>query len=355
MAHGMPAGTKRRPARSFAAMPAVKARCCRSCTTCRRRSATCPAEAVPVIAEALNLTRAEVHGVVTLLSRLPRRAGRPPRAEALPRRGLPVDGRRARWRAQVLDASRASTGATRRRTARVTLEAGLLPRPVRLRAVGACSTASRSARLTPARDRRHRARGRPMTTRIFVPRDAAARAVGADEVAAAIVDEAQARGLDDRDRAHRLARPVLARADGRGRDAGGPHRLRAGDGRATCRACSTPACSSGGRIRCASAGRRRFPSSSARRASPSRAAASSIRCRSPTIARMAAGAASSARARLGAGGDRRGGHQVGPARPRRRGLPDRHQVEDRRRRARPTANTSSATPTRATAAPSPTA
>ena len=34
-----------------------------------------------------------------------------------------------------------------------------------------------------------------MTTRIFVPRDAAARAVGADKVAAAILDEAKRRGL----------------------------------------------------------------------------------------------------------------------------------------------------------------
>ena len=42
-------------------------------------------------------------------------------------------------------------------------------------------------------------------------------------------------------------------------------------------------------------------------------------------------AAWSGRWSLGAGGDRRRGHQVRPARPRRRGLPDRHQVEDGRR------------------------
>ena len=34
-----------------------------------------------------------------------------------------------------------------------------------------------------------------MTTRIFVPRDAAARAVGADKVAAAILDETRRKGL----------------------------------------------------------------------------------------------------------------------------------------------------------------
>ena len=47
--------------------------------------------------------------------------------------------------------------------------------------------------------------------------------------------------------------------------------------------------------------------------------------------------------------------ESGPARPRRRRLPDRHQVEDGAEAPRPTRNTSSATPTRATAAPSPTA
>ena len=53
--------------------------------------------------------------------------------------------------------------------------------------------------------------------RIYVPGDAAAVAVGADEVAAAIAAAAAARRRD-RDRAQRLARPVLARAAGRGRD-----------------------------------------------------------------------------------------------------------------------------------------
>ena len=46
---------------------------------------------------------------------------------------------------------------------------------------------------------------------------------------------------------------------------------------------------------------------------------------------------------------------VRPARPWRRRLSDRHQVEDGGRRAARTANTSSATPTKATAAPLPTA
>ncbi len=51
--------------------------------------------------------------------------------------------------------------------------------------------------------------------------------------------------------------------------------------------------------------------------------------------------------------DRRHGHGFGPARPRRRRVPDRHQVEDRARRGRPTRSTSSATRTRAIRARSP--
>ena len=83
-------------------------------------------------------------------------------------------------------------------------------------------------------------------------------ALGADRVAARARRGRAARGrstLDDRP--HRLARPVLARAAGRGRDA------RAGriaygpvDAGRRRRACSTPACRRRRRIRCASAGPR---------------------------------------------------------------------------------------------------
>ena len=53
-------------------------------------------------------------------------------------------------------------------------------------------------------------------------------------------------------------------------------------------------------------------------------------------------------------GDGRGGSGLGPARARRRGLSDRHQMAHDGRASRPIKNTSSATPTRATAALSPT-
>ena len=87
------------------------------------------AGAVPLIADALNLSRAEVHGVHHLLPRLPPRTGRPARAEALPRRGLPGDGLRRAARAtseQRLGTACGSTTPTARHP-----RAGLLPRPLR--------------------------------------------------------------------------------------------------------------------------------------------------------------------------------------------------------------------------------
>ena len=63
--------------------------------------------AEPLIAEALNITRAEVHGVVTFYHDFRARAGRPPCAQAVPRRSLPGGRRRS--------ACRACRGAARRR------------------------------------------------------------------------------------------------------------------------------------------------------------------------------------------------------------------------------------------------
>ena len=70
-----------------------------------------------------------------------------------------------------------------------------------------------------------------MTMRIFVSRDAGAVAVGADEVALALETAAGKARHRDRDRQDRFARAVLAGADGRGRDAKRPRRVRPGDRR----------------------------------------------------------------------------------------------------------------------------
>jgi len=53
-------------------------------------------------------------------------------------------------------------------------------------------------------------------TKIYIPLDMAAVAMGADRLAAAVAREAAARGQKDRDRPQWLARHVVAGAAGRG-------------------------------------------------------------------------------------------------------------------------------------------
>ncbi len=53
-----------------------------------------PESALPALAKALNLSRAEVHGVVTFYHDFHREPAGPPRHQDLPGRGLPVDGGR---------------------------------------------------------------------------------------------------------------------------------------------------------------------------------------------------------------------------------------------------------------------
>ena len=166
-----------------------------------------------------------------------------------------------------------------------------------------------------------------MTLRIFVPRDAGALAVGADEVAAALARRGRGARLDVEivrtgSRGMYWLEPLVEVETPAGRVGYGP--VDAGRCR---RRCSTPACSTAGAHRCGSAWPRRFPSSSARPASPSPAAASSIRGRSTTTAPMAATRgcerAHRARARQAIVEEV---IAIRPARPRRRRLPDRHQV-----------------------------
>ena len=164
-----------------------------------------------------------------LLPRLPPRTRPAATCEALPGRGLPGHG--------------LATRCMRRSCSRLgidwhgtTADGGVTLEPVYClglcaSAPAALSTASRSRRLDrrcPRQPRLTEMHGVSVT--IFVPRDARALALGADAVAARAVRRRRARAALDVDhRAHRLARPVLAGAAGRGRDAGGPHRLRAGD------------------------------------------------------------------------------------------------------------------------------
>src|SRR5262249_39776409 len=77
---------------------------------------------------------------------------------------------------------------------------GVLPRPVR--AVACHDDQRRTARQSDAAKVRRAARSRDETrggngmTRIYVPRDSSALALGADAIAAALADEAKARGIE---------------------------------------------------------------------------------------------------------------------------------------------------------------
>ena len=174
----------------------------------------CRAAAIPVIAEALNLSRAEVYGVVTFYHDFRDGAGRAARAQALPGRGLPVDGLRG--------AGGARRGAARHAPAAAPAPdgrdagGGLLPRPLRDRPVGDGRRRRWSAGSTRDAARRADRRAAGMI-RVFVPRDAAALACGADGVAAAIRGEARRAGVEvelvrNGSRGH-----AVARAAGRGR------------------------------------------------------------------------------------------------------------------------------------------
>ena len=92
-----------------------------------------PEPAIPMIASALSLSRAEVHGVFTFYHDF--RHSRPvASAETVPRRSLPGRGRRCAGRARRSEARHRR----RRHDCRCARDAGadLLPRAVRDRAVG---------------------------------------------------------------------------------------------------------------------------------------------------------------------------------------------------------------------------
>ena len=72
-----------------------------------------PEIAIPMIAEALNISRAEMHGVVTFYHDFRREPAGRHVAEALPRRGLPGGGRRTPSPTRVDASGSASTSARR--------------------------------------------------------------------------------------------------------------------------------------------------------------------------------------------------------------------------------------------------
>src|ERR1700722_5304527 len=136
----------------------------------------------------------------------------------MPRRSVPVAGRRC---ARISRARAPWRGLARndwRR--RGDAGAGLLPRPVRRRSV----RAARRQPDGPARQYPHRCGTgpRPMTTRVYIPRDAAALALGADSVAAFLRQAADVEIVRTGSRGLLWLEPVVEVATPEGRIAYGP-------------------------------------------------------------------------------------------------------------------------------------
>ena len=148
---------------------------------------------MPLIAEALNLSRAEIHGIVTFYHDFRQEpAGRHVlklcRAEACQAVGGDALAARAEEKLGVEMGETTPDG-------RVTLEAGLLPRALPLLA----RRHARQACVRPARRgeaRRAGDGGASVSARIFISRDSGALCVGAEEVAHAIRKAFEKRGLD---------------------------------------------------------------------------------------------------------------------------------------------------------------
>jgi NADH:ubiquinone oxidoreductase subunit E len=155
-----------------------------------------------LIAEALNLSRAEVHGAISFYHDF--KTAPPPAAcdQALPRRGLPGARLRGAGR-RISPMIMASRSMTTRLPAIVAVETvyclgncalgtSALVDGELIGRVDAAASPSSAAPDEGAHERRHK------PIRIFVPIDAAALSVGAEGVAQAIAREAQARGSRSR-------------------------------------------------------------------------------------------------------------------------------------------------------------
>src|SRR5262249_36765594 len=153
-----------------------------------------------------------------LLSRFPPCAARAARAAAVPGRGLPVAGRRRAGRAWAAAPGHRLARDHRRRAAHP--GAGILPRALRGRARG---DAGRSAARTAGRcqDRRGAGAG-AMTVRVFVPRDAAALALGADAVASLLRQAGDVTVVRTGSRGLFWLEPMIEVATDEGRIAYGP-------------------------------------------------------------------------------------------------------------------------------------
>ena len=175
------------------------------------------AEAVPMIAETLNLTRAEVHGVVTFYHEFRRH---PPgrhvlrlcRAEACQSMGADALAAHVRRRLGVDWHDTTADGA-------VTLEPVFCLGPVRDRRRRRCWMARRWGGSTT---RGSTALERARVTRVFVPRDAAALALGADAVASLLAQAGDVEVVRTGSRGLFWLEPMVEVATAEGRIAYGP-------------------------------------------------------------------------------------------------------------------------------------
>ena len=334
--------------------PTFRAACCRRSTRCSRRLGYIDPAAIPVIAAVFNLSVAEVHGVISFYKDFRTSPPNGPivqvcRAEACQARGAcrytpppfaswrPAPPIEARGRVLPRELCPGPVGGDRRSPPwrRRCRRSGGHRRP-RLAAHSHAATAdgvaadSRMSWPAPTSLVSSRGDSTQATITVYVPRDAAARSAGADEVADGVRLPTGRAG-----RAQRIARHALARADDRGRDDPTaasptgrctPTTSRPPRGRRARRAATT---------RCGSARPTRSPGCAGSSGSRSGGSASSTRAR-PTTTSATAGSAGLRRALAMPPGDVVAEvTAVRPARSRRGGVPHRHQVAHRARRARP--------------------
>ena len=161
-----------------------------------------PSPTVPVVADVLNLSSAEVHGVMSFYADF--RTAPPADVTVAICRGEACQAVGAEALVAARDRDRSAVGVgeqTPDGSGRAA--ADLLLRQLCARPHGIGRRAAARPRWTPPRSTRWSTRSAPpgadpVTVTVYVPRDSSARAVGADEVAVALTAEAARRGDDIR-------------------------------------------------------------------------------------------------------------------------------------------------------------
>ena len=173
----------------------------------------------------MNLSRAEVHGVHHLLPPLPLAAARARHRAAVPRRGLPQHGHgsaraayRRRNRLPVRQPGISTAQTVELESVYCLGQCALSPA---MMINGTLARESHAAEVRPALCRRpgaHQRGGGNGMTRIYVPCDSSALALGADALAAGDRERSRAARHRNRTGSQWVARPAVARTARRSRD-----------------------------------------------------------------------------------------------------------------------------------------